>query len=689
MSTPNQQHDDLPVHVGSPDLKGRSISPWSWIPTVNFASGLPYVVVATLSTIVFKNMGVSNELIGVWTALLLTPYTFKPLWGPLIDRYWTKRNWIILTQALIGLCFLLVATAIRFPTSTVGDLLGGTATWLGIQDLQQFFLFSLVALAIVAFASATHDIACDGFYMLALREGQQSYFVGIRSTFYRMAMILGGGLLPVVAGYIQDNTGPEPVAVRIVADPAFTETKAPITWNLPQRAAASQAILVSSTDVEGKPGELVDLQVRLAAPPPDGTEVVVITRFKSANIMAGPPRGLNFTAGERLAFGPSNWDQPSTVTLRVAGDVIRSRTEWNLTMAAGDIVLSWTYVFLGGAALFLGFAFLHSKTLPISRNDALDMSHKPAFHKPVFWLFVAVGVPAVAWWVSASYLKGALLGAETYGLLLEKVGSFEGQLGKALPQLLPVVTSLLANSLIIFVAFIILRTLFPVRKVVSDAYQFASDRSGIGFFEVFVTFFSKKNILVMLLFILLFRLGEAQIVKMGVVFLLDETAKGGLGLSAKDVGIIYQTIGILCLTIGGIIGGYLISTYGLKKVIWPLVACMHVPNLLYVYLAYAQPTNLFIIGSCVGIEQLGYGIGFAAFMMYLIYAAQGEFKTSHYALCTGFMSLGMQIPMGFSGFFQVAMGYPVFFIFAFLLVIPGVLVIPFLPMEDDFGKRTR
>jgi PAT family beta-lactamase induction signal transducer AmpG len=226
------------------------------------------------------------------------------------------------------------------------------------------------------------------------------------------------------------------------------------------------------------------------------------------------------------------------------------------------------------------------------------------------------------------------------------------------------------------------------RGMVGSGIQAASNRSGIGFAEVFQTFFQKEKIGIMLAFILLFRLGESQIVRLGVPFLLDSRENGGLALSVGEVGLIYQTIGVLCLLVGGIIGGYLISRHGLRKVIWPLVACMHLPNLLYVYLAYAQPENRFIIGACVGVEQLGYGIGFASFMMYLIYAAQGNFKTSHYALCTGFMALGMLIPMSFAGAIQAIVEYPMFFILAFILVLPGVMLIPFMPLDANFGRKS-
>ncbi|MBI1291648.1 hypothetical protein GC173_10460 [bacterium] len=676
MANENNSEQELSVHEGSRDLKGRSITPWLWVPTANFASGLPYVIVATLSTIVFKNMGVSNENIGYWTSLLLLPYTFKPLWSPLVDRYWAKRNWIVLAQAIIGICFFLVAAAIQFPKSMMGELMGGAAKAIGAENLPQFYFYSLIALMVVALASATYDIACDGFYMLALRDGQQSYFVGIRSTFYRLAMIGAGGLLPIVAGLIQDFTGPKYQEIVITSEPGIVES-APVQpdWAALAGSTKDQQILMSSKEIAIPPGKTADVMVRLAQPPLDGSEVVVLTRPVDG------PKGLDFKSGDRIAFTTENWDQPSTLTLAVAEKEVIAPTTWHIRSSAGRIKLSWMVVFLSCGLIFLGMAVYHSAALPTPQADIQDTTDRPPFYKPLIWLGLAVGLPTVIWYVGSTEL------ADLIKPFREKI--LEGVANPKMKTLFEQLFKLGQNTAILLVAFLVLRFVSPVRRVASEGFNFASRQSGINFSEVFSTFFAKHKIGVMLAFILLFRLGEAQIVKMGAAFLLDERSKGGLGLTATQVGIVYNTVGVVCLTIGGIIGGYLIATYGLKKVIWPLVAAMHIPNTLYVFMAITKPTSIWIISTCVGIEQLGYGIGFASFMMYLIFAAQGEYKTSHYALCTGFMSLGMMLPMMFSGFLQSALDYPIFFVLACLLVIPGVLVIPFLPMDDDFGKSSK
>lgn len=672
-----QPKDDLSVHKGSPDARGNSMTPWAWLATANFASGLPYVIVATLSTIVFKNMGVSNEANAFWSAMLLTPWTFKPLWSPLIDKYWTKRNWIIFSQFLTGCAMFLVAAAMQFPTSPPGEFFSGVTTLLGVQDLPQFFLIALIFLGVVAFLSATYDIACDGFYMLALRDSQQSFFVGVRSTFYRLSMIAAGGFLPIVAGAIQTYTSPQPGIVEITAAKGSAASPALVEFMAPPPDATG--LFVQPAAITAAAGEPTTFHIRLAEKPAEGREVVVLSR-----VVKGPD-GLSFNSGDRLTFTTANWDQPTTVTVTVKANAVKDEpTTWVLNSTAGNISLSWTVIFVGVALLLIGLSGYHATVMPVAQADARRTDVTTPLWKALLWVGAVIVLPGILWWVSSTLLLNSLRAQVQPGVMEHLTNSGWDMLSK----LTPVAFQLGANSAVLL-AVAALLLIGPIRGGVSGAYKFASDASGVGFYEIFGTFFAKHKIGIMLAFILLFRLGESQIVKMGPVFLLDERSKGGLALTPGEVGWIYQTVGVCCLLVGGILGGWLISTYGLRKVIWPLVGAMHIPNFFYVYMAVAQPTSLAVIGFCVGVEQLGYGIGFAAFMMYLIYAAQGEFKTSHYALCTGFMSLGMQIPMMFSGFLQTAMGYPSFFFLACMMVLPGVFVIPFLPMDAAFGKRAK
>ena len=409
-------------------------NPWSWIPTLYFAEGLPYVLVMTVSVIMYKNLGISNAEIAFYTSWLYLPWVIKPFWSPFVDLLKTKRWWITSMQLLIGAG--LAGIAFFLPTTF-------------------FFQATLAVFWLMAFSSATHDIAADGFYMLALNESEQSLFVGIRNIFYRIATITGQGLLIVLAGMLEKWTG--------------------------------------------------------------------------------------------------------------------------------NIPYAWSLVFFVCAGLFIAIGLYHSYQLPKPTTD-----------------------------------KGASLGS-------------------------------LGN--------------------------------------LFKTFFQKKGIVLSLAFILLYRLGEAQLAKLASPFLLDKPEMGGLNLSTEQVGIIYGTIGVIALLLGGIVGGIVASKHGLKKWLWYMVAAMNVPNLVYVYLAFVQPENFWVISSCVAIEQLGYGFGFTAFMLYLIYVAQGPYQTAHYAICTGFMALGMMLPGMIAGWLQEMMGYDWFFIWVCLCTIPGIILASFLPIPEEFGKK--
>lgn len=420
-------------------MKKKTISPWAWVPSLYFGQGIPFVVVATtFSLIMYKNMGISNADAALYTSWLYLPWVLKPFWSPFVDLVKTKRWWILLMQFVIGIALAGVAFVIPLP----------------------YFLQSTLAILwLIAFSSATHDIAADGFYMLALDTHRQSLFVGIRSTFYRIAMIVGQGALVMLAGYLEKT-------------------------------------------------------------------------------------------------------MPS-------------------------IAVAWSLTFYGIATFFFLLAIYHWVVLP---KPSADIERK--------------------------------------------------------------------------------------------------DKQGVkDFFATFGTFFTKKGIWLSLLFILLYRLGEAQLVKIASPFLLDPRTIGGLGLSTSEVGFIYGTIGVIALTLGGILGGIVAARDGLKHWLWIMVIAMNLPNLVYVYLAYAQPENFYVIASGVAIEQFGYGFGFTAFMLYLIYVAQGPFQTAHYAIFTGFMALGMMIPGMFAGILQEYIGYLPFFIWVCICTIPGFLLIPFLKINAHFGKK--
>jgi PAT family beta-lactamase induction signal transducer AmpG len=414
-------------------------SPWRWIPTLYFGQGLPYVVVMTLSVVMYKNLGLDNTAIALYTSWLYLPWVIKPLWSPLVDLLGTRRGWVV------GLQFL------------VGAALAGVALTL---PLQGFFQMSLAVFWLMAFASATHDIAADGFYMMALKQHQQAAFVGVRSLFYRVSMIAGQGGLVYLAGHLAETTG--------------------------------------------------------------------------------------------------------------------------------QVVLAWQVVLgLLGLTFLLLFAW-HRAVLP-----------RPAEDRPA--------APGAALWPA--------------------------------------------------------------------------------FVETFTSFFRRRDIALVLAFLLLFRLGEAQLVKLLAPFLLDARAQGGLGISTAQLGIAYGTFGVAALTLGGLLGGLTISRFGLKRCLWPMVAAIHTPNLLYVALALWQPDSLALVTAAVAAEQLGYGFGFAAYLMFMIHVADGEHKTAHYALCTGFMALGMMLPGMASGWLQQQMGYTTFFVWVCVATLPSVAVAAMLKIPPEFGRK--
>ena len=403
-------------------------NPWAWIPSLYLAEGFPYVLVMTVSVILYKNLGIGNAEIAFYTSWLYLPWVIKPFWSPMVDLIKTKRWWIYSMQLLLSVG--LAGIAFSLPTT-------------------YFFQTSLAFFYLMAFSSATHDIAADGFYMLGLNEKDQSLFVGIRNIFYRLSNIFGQGVLVMLAGYLINQTG--------------------------------------------------------------------------------------------------------------------------------NAATAWSYVFGLCAIIMIILGIYHYFILPKPQSDTAS-----------------------------------------------------------------------------------------------------SDRN---LKELFSSFFKKKGIWVSLAFILLYRLGEAQLTKIASPFLLDSREAMGLGISTETVGLIYGTIGVIALLLGGIIGGIVAAKHGLKKWIWPMVLSMNIPNLAYVYLAYALPENIWVVTSCIAIEQLGYGFGFTAFMLYLIQVSKGPYQTAHYALCTGFMALGMMLPGMIAGYIQELLGYNQFFIWVCLCTIPGMLLIPKLEIE--------
>lgn len=419
----------------------KTRSPWTWVPSLYFAEGLPYVAVMIISLVMYKRMGISNTEVALYTSWLNLPWVIKPLWSPFIDIIKTKRYWITSMQLLIGAG--LAGIAFTIPTDS-------------------FLQTTLAIFWLMAFSSATHDIAADGFYMIGLSQHEQALFVGIRSTFYRLATITGQGGLIMLAGYLESSSG--------------------------------------------------------------------------------------------------------------------------------NISRAWSITFYILSGLFIGLWLYHRYILPRPSSD-IKISN-----------------------------------SNSEGILSSFIGTFR-------------------------------------------------------------SFFKKKQAVTAILFMLLYRLPEAQLAKMSIPFLLDPMEKGGMGMTTEQIGFTQGTVGVIGLTIGGILGGIAVSRHGLKKWLWPMVWAISLPDIVYVYLSFFQHSSPAVINLCIFIEQFGYGFGFTAYMLYMIYFSQGESKTAHYAICTAFMALGMMLPGMIAGWLQETMGYRMFFIWIMVCTAATFWVTSLLKIDNNFGKK--
>lgn len=510
-------------------MKTENNKPWLWIPLLNFASGFPYIVIISVSVLMYKNLGITNEDIGLYTSLLYLPWVIKPLWSPFIDLHGTKRKWFLAMQFVISIAFLIVGLTI---------------------PLNNFFILTLAIFWVAAFASASNDIASDGFYLLVLPKEQQSFFLGIRSTFYRISMLAGNGLIVLLAGYLEHKYGDN------------------------RKAWSYTMIFV-------------------------GLLMALITAYNYFST----PKTENTTPGTAKEIANQSFAS-------VFASFFRKK----------QIVLVLAFILL--------FRLGESQLMKMLTPFLVD---------PIKYELVESGSDESQAKALAVYNSKVTNG--------EKLSDSELQL---LYSKLPI-SAEMANAK---------KPLLEVENKDPKEYK-NLNKARINFVDQLV---SNKGT-------------------------QKEVLKGGMGLDTEDIGLIYGTFGLIALMLGGVLGGIAISRHGLTKWMLPMILTMHLPIVGFILLSYFHPSSVYYIYAVVIVEQFGYGFGFAAFMMYLIYVAEGESKTSHYAIATGFMALGMMLPGMVSGYIQEYLGYGNFFIWVFLATIPGVILSRFLIFPQDFGKK--
>lgn len=653
MSQDNSQTPAQPEpHRPSQDPASKR-SPWAWVPTLYLAEGLPYVLVMTVSTIMYTRLGVSLAEIGFWTSILGFAWVIKPLWGPLVDLYWTKRRWSVLMQILMGILLGVVALTLQGPW-----------WWSG----------SLLALGVVALFSATHDIAADGFYMDALNEKQQSFFVGIRSTFYRLAMIFGQGVLLIIAGMIEQRTGPVPAHIDVAAAPDAVVGVAPAA-----NPDDSAFVKFEPAGIALSPGAETTVSVTLAQAPED-EQTVTLRREASSFLTELFPFGaeqqveLADRKYEVLKFDETNWNVPQEIVFTADANLKESIVV-PFKATSGNISLTWAICFGGIGALMFAFGIFHLFALPRPPTDHAALKPETPFAVAALVMAGVVALPVAIYMVFYYGIFGVLESAAV------------ARWGETLPFSKTVLTFITIGIMALLA--VVLFQIREFRRVAALPFSGAARISNVPFDEVFRSFFAKPGIAKMLAFLMVYRLGEALLVKMSGPFLIKPVAEGGIGLSSAEYGLAYGTFGIAAMTLGGILGGLAASRGGLKRWLLPMCAAINIPDLFYVYLAYVQPPEYWKVVAAVAGESFGYGFGFTAYMLYMLYiAGTGEHKTSHFALCTGFMALGMMLPGMVSGDLAEMLGWPIFFVVVCVATIPGFLMLPVIPLDREFGRRS-
>ncbi len=611
-------------------MSEKKINVWKWLPSLYYTEGIPYIIVMTLSVIMYKRLGISNTDIALYTSWLYLPWVIKPLWSPVVDILKTKRYWIVLMQLLIGAG--LAGVAFTIPTSS-------------------FFQYTLAFFWLLAFSSATHDIAADGFYMLALNSNEQTFYVGIRSTFYRIAMLTGQGLIVIIAGHFETTSGLESLEIKVNAK---NNTELVHNFALPEYTN------VKSTTEELKFISVTDLNI--------STENIDKQVFDSLLKVVHSSNIANdfYEEEQAITQEPSWWQKNVSSKLK---EILKEKFNKEPIKSGNSV---------GNVGIV---AFKLNREIAKDKEIILNFGQKAGDKS----ILLVEGVRFVFKRENQDKTAYALIQLDPK-LKNNKTAIFLGRSGN-ITFAWTISFGILA--IMFFGFFIYHKFMLPYPE--SDVKHENGD--GRGFFKefihTFVLYFNKKEIWVILGFLLLYRLSESQLIKLAAPFLIDSREAGGLGLTTGDLGLLYGTIGMISLTLGGILGGIFAARKGLKFWLWLMVFIMNIPHLAYVYLSFAMPTSLIAIGTAVAIEQFGYGFGFTAYMLFMIYISEGKYKTAHFAISTGFMALGMMLPGMLSGWLQEIIGYQNFFVWVLICTLPIMAIIPFVKIDPKFGVNDK
>ena len=627
-------------------MQNKKTSPWAWIPSLYLIQGIPVVAVQVVSVIMFKRLGLSNAEIALYTAWLFLPWVIKPLWSPFVDLLKTKRWWIVIMQIVLGAGFAGIALSINAPFF--------------VQATLAFFW-------LVAFSSATHDIAADGFYMLALDDGDQAQFVGIRSTFFRCAVIFGQGGLVILAGFMESATGLTPVRLDVNASPQYTQSTLYIPardYNFVQQEGDLHFITNTET-----------LNIGTFNIPQDSV-AAILAEVNRLNIVNG------FAAGDADAFGNILYNIDEALafsdTDAAAGNELSGFSNWirNTFGPRQEITVTDDGMAgnVGVVAIWLSQKpereIVLNTTRRGGRNVSLISDERLIFNQynwniPAFMVFQVDKRLTEVDTAEFRGLSGNIRFAWTFVFVI--------------------------LGIILLVGGLYHKFILPKPATDKPAASVTARTIMKEFLETFVSFFKKPGVGIAMFFMLTYRFAEAQLLALITPFLLDSPEAGGLGMTTGEVGLAYGTFGILALTLGGILGGIVASRGGLKFWLWPMTLALLLPSAVFIPLAVWQPTDFVLISSFIFIEQFGYGFGFVAYMLFMIYFSEGKSKTAHYAICTGFMALGMMIPRMWSGWLQELIGYEHFFWWVMICsIIPAIAVaFAYGKIDPEFGKKNK